>query len=82
MQSWFIIHYGFFGTIFNLIHQIENDPTDYVEFNGSNSQAGADPGFPNRGGTKDYVHASHITSVKPEVRYGRGSGPAEGLRKL
>ena len=44
--------------------------------------SGADPGFPNRGGAKDYVHVAHmeilhgLTSVKPELSYGRGAGPA------
>ena len=29
---------------------------------------GADPGFSNRGGAKDYVHAEHIPSAKCEVQ--------------
>ena len=32
--------------------------------------AGAYPGFLNRGGAKDYVHAPHITSRRFDVRYG------------
>ena len=35
-------------------------------------KTGADPGFSNRGGAKDYVHAAHIPTAKCEVLYGRG----------
>ena len=38
--------------------------------------AGADPEFSNRGGAKDYVHATHIPTAKLKVPYGRGPGPA------
>ena len=31
------------------------------------NETGADPGFLNRGGAKDYVHAARIPSAKPEV---------------
>ena len=43
---------------------------------------GADPGFSNRGGAKDYMHASHITSVNPEVLYGRAPGSSRVLDAL
>ena len=32
--------------------------------------SGADPGFSNRGGAKNYGHAEHIPSVKHGVPYG------------
>ena len=39
-------------------------------------EAGADPGFSNRGGAKDYVHIHvvHVQSAKREVPYGQGPG--------
>ena len=41
-----------------------------------------DSGFLNRGGAKDYVHASHNPSSNPDVHYGRDPGPLSGPWKL
>ena len=35
-----------------------------------------DPGFIDRGGAKDYAHATRIPSAEHEVPYGRGPGSA------
>ena len=35
--------------------------------------SGADPGFSNKAGAKDNVHAAHIQSAECEVPYGPGS---------
>ena len=48
-------------------------------------EAGADPGFSNRGGAKDYVHIHvvHVQSAKREVPYGQGPGlEASGFSML
>ena len=39
---------------------------------------GADPGFSNRGGANNYVHAAHITIVKS----GQGQGSLKGPGKF
>ena len=44
--------------------------------------AGADPGFSNRGGAKDYAQAAHISRTKREVPHGQGPGPSRILDAL
>ena len=46
---------------------------------GSGWYTGADPGFLDRGGAKDFVHATHIPSVKHKVPYNHDNRSLESL---
>ena len=63
------LHVGLVCAWVSLIHILYTPPP-------LKSFTEADPGFPNRGGAKDYVHPVHITSAKRQGLYGRATGTA------
>ena len=48
-------------------------------FDSIDHRPGADPGFLDRGGAKDFVHPAHIPSAKREVHYCRGQAPGSSV---